>query len=132
MAYRGVNHGLPPGVQTMDMSDSITQRIQEAYAAAKADGLSQAELARRVGVSKQAVGDWLKGRVTEIRPDNLYALADALQVEARWLATGKGSRKGLILTPEQRRMLQSYLRLPPTQQATIRLLVDQIADERDS
>ena len=55
--------------------------------------MDQSELARRVGVSRQAVNDWIKGRSVNIRPETLVRLADALGVEIRWLATGHGPRK---------------------------------------
>jgi transcriptional regulator with XRE-family HTH domain len=73
----------------MDTS-SITDRIASALAESQ---LEQAELARRVGVSRQAVNDWLKGRSVNIRPETLVRLADVLGVEIRWLATGHGPRK---------------------------------------
>jgi DNA-binding XRE family transcriptional regulator len=64
----------------------ITLRINRAINTA---GIGQAELAREIGVSRQAVNDWIKGRSVNIRPDHLFALSDALHVDARWLATGK-------------------------------------------
>lgn len=52
--------------------------------------MSQADLARAAGVSRGTVHGWFDGRPTNLRPRTLFAVADALNVEARWLATGEG------------------------------------------
>lgn len=57
------------------MQGTMAGRIREAREAA---GLTQAEVARRVGVSKQAVGQWESGDTRSIRGDNLLALARVL------------------------------------------------------
>jgi transcriptional regulator with XRE-family HTH domain len=41
-------------------------------------GLTQEELANKVGVQKSAIAKWENGRVSEIKRSNLKALADAL------------------------------------------------------
>jgi transcriptional regulator with XRE-family HTH domain len=101
------------------MSESITDRIRQAI---DASGLKQAEIARRVGVERQTVGDWYHGRSVNVRPDHLFALADVLGVEARWLATGHGPRERVSpilsnyaevirqLSPEAREALLIVLR----------------------
>lgn len=53
-------------------------------------GMSKVELARRVGVSKQSVGALENGKAKAPTPENLFSYAKALQVDANWLATGKG------------------------------------------
>lgn len=72
---------------------------------------SQSGLARACGISDSAVAQWTSGQTKHIRQDNLFAAADYLGVEARWLATGKGPmlRKVLDvsnLTDDQRRTLE--------------------------
>lgn len=52
-------------------------------------GMSQSELARQVGVSRGAVSLWLKGG--DMNAQNCAAVASTLDVDAEWLATGKGS-----------------------------------------
>lgn len=46
--------------------------------ARKAKGLTQEELANRVGVQKSAIAKWENGRVSEIKRSNLKALSIAL------------------------------------------------------
>lgn len=101
------------------MNESITDRIRQAI---DASGLKQAEIARRVGVERQTVGDWYHGRSVNVRPDHLFTLADVLGVEARWLATGHGPRERVSpilsnyaevirqLSPEAREALLIVLR----------------------
>lgn len=92
-----VNNAIHARIYSPSMAaNTITDRIREAFNESEfggALGQGQAALARRVGVSKQTVGDWLVGRSVNIRPDNLFDLADVLRVEARWLATGKGPKR---------------------------------------
>lgn len=64
----------------------ITERIRLAI---EVSGMSQSELARTIGVTRAAVSHWVSWKVVYIRPDHLFALSDALNVSARWIATGK-------------------------------------------
>jgi transcriptional regulator with XRE-family HTH domain len=53
-------------------------------------GLSLAQVADCIGVSTQAVWNYENRAEGSIALDLLFPLADALNVEARWLATGEG------------------------------------------
>lgn len=48
-------------------------------------GMTQDELAEKVGVQKSAVAKWENGRVSEIRRSNLKNLADALGINPNQL-----------------------------------------------
>lgn len=72
---------LPPAAR------SIGDRIKEAR---KGQGLSQADLARRLGVSQPAVANWESG-VHDPRRLMLAALAEALETPLDWLAAGDRS-----------------------------------------
>lgn len=50
--------------------------------------MSQAELARRVGITRSAVNQWVKKGCVST-PEHLFAAADALGCSPRWLATGR-------------------------------------------
>ncbi len=50
--------------------------------------LTQAELARACGMSQSAIANYENG--SRRSPKSIFALADALQVQAQWLAEGKG------------------------------------------
>lgn len=53
-------------------------------------GLKPVQLASSASVTPQAVGRWLRGEVEDLYSVHLFAVADATQVDARWLATGHG------------------------------------------
>lgn len=53
-------------------------------------GLSQADLARAIGVSRGSVNKWEKGDIS-IKGDNLSALARILKCDVNWLLNGQGS-----------------------------------------
>lgn len=72
---------------------TMGERIKRARTAA---GLTQVELAKRVGVSKGAVSQWEADDVKNLRLPNLFAMADATGFSARWIGTGEGPEK-----PEQ-------------------------------
>jgi transcriptional regulator with XRE-family HTH domain len=60
-------------------------------AARKSQGLNQSELARQIGTSPQTVQQWEAGK-TLPKGLNLLNLANALNVSAEWLQTGKENR----------------------------------------
>lgn len=50
--------------------------------------LSQEKLGAAIGVGKQTISSWEKDQVKNVELEHLFALADALGVEPRWLALG--------------------------------------------
>ncbi len=66
---------------------TLAERVKKAREAA---GLSKSELARLCGVSPSAVTQWESGETKTLEGENLVRAADALRVDALWLATGKG------------------------------------------
>lgn len=70
----------------VDPSKSIAARIRTAMAACGMK--SVAELGRRIGLPRQTVHRWINGDTKNMTHENLYKVADALQVRARWLAVG--------------------------------------------
>jgi len=66
--------------------DTLGNRIKKA----RSDkGISQEQLAIKIGVTKSAVSQWENNVIRKMEADNLLALADALNVNPYWLA---GSR----------------------------------------
>ncbi|CAN5817230.1 hypothetical protein BH20PSE1_BH20PSE1_01470 [soil metagenome] len=51
---------------------------------------AQSEVARAIGVSREAVSYWESGETKGLKPDNLLAVADYFGVSVRWLVTGRG------------------------------------------
>lgn len=87
---------LDRGAGTVGRVTTIHRRLETARTNA---GLSQAELAKRVGVTRSAVNQWESGQTKHVRPENLFAVADATGHSARWIATGKGLAR-LPIRPE--------------------------------
>lgn len=69
---------------------SIGQRIRTGRLA---KGLSQREVGRRLGVTKNAVSLWEKDRAAPTA-GHLRQLAVELEFDSEWLATGRGYREG--------------------------------------
>lgn len=79
-----------------DTAKTLGQRIKLARQSAD---MSQADLARSVGVTRGAVTHWEKDSIGNLKNEHLYAVADATRVNPRWLATGKGSMRPLDNLP---------------------------------
>ena len=69
------------------------------------------DLADHCGVSVTAVGMWLRGETQNLKLDYLFKVADKLEVEARWLATGAEprERRDLVQVRDLQRVLPGYL-----------------------
>lgn len=63
-------------------------------------GLSQAELARRVGVKREAVSQWENGASKGLKPENLLKTADVLGTTVRSLVTGHESASNALVREE--------------------------------
>ena len=66
---------------------TLAHRISSAR---KAANLSQTDLAKKVKVSRAAVGQWENGSTLKLEGGNLIAASKALGVNMEWLASGKG------------------------------------------
>jgi phage repressor protein C with HTH and peptisase S24 domain len=64
---------------------SIGQRVSEVMLER---GISNARLARMVGVSRPTIGNWIEGKSIPTG-ENLNNLANVLKVDSNWLLTGK-------------------------------------------
>lgn len=81
----------------IELRDSITivntfaERLRLARAARR---LTQAELASACGLSQSAIANYENG--SRRSPKNVFPLAAALQVQALWLAEGKGEMQAAL------------------------------------
>lgn len=82
---------------------SLGERIRDAR---KKSGISQVDLAKRVGVSQPAVANWESG-VHDPRRLMIAKIADALQVSPLWLASGARSA-----AEEDKHPAAAYIRRP--------------------
>lgn len=92
--------------------NTLAERIKAAMAQAGIQ--TPAELARRMGVSRQTVQNWVNGRSEQITPDLLYKLCDVVRVNGRWMALGPPHSpvRPAFLSPEEAEILQIYQALP--------------------
>ncbi len=102
-------------------------------------GMSQAELAEALGVSRSAVGNWeaAKGRVFP-SSERLSELALATGVSYEWLATGRGTPQApnegipaadaeFVDDPVERRLLQAFRACgEPFKQAVLQIVEAQL------
>lgn len=65
-------------------------RIKEAREGAN---LSVKALAAKVKVSRSAVYQWESGDTKGLKPENLFAVADATGYSAKWIGTGHGTKR---------------------------------------
>lgn len=100
-------------------------------------GLTQEELAEKVGVKKSAVAKWENGRVSEIKRSNLKNLADALGLNPNQLL-GDIERDpvgvahelaDIYLDTDLRKMIAEYKTLSSEKQAQVREYVSLLSKQ---
>lgn len=97
---------------------TFAKRFREARAAA---GLTQRQLADACGISDRTVSAWETGVAEGIIAEHLFRAADAMRVDARWLATGEETPA--TITAQSSDLLRTVESLPPEQQAAVRALI---------
>lgn len=83
-------------------------RIRDAMIAAGIAG--PGELARRLRLPRQTVHRWLAGNIKNLTYDNLFRLADLLNVSARWLAIGDVDPSKYLVKDEQEVEMMAVIR----------------------
>lgn len=87
--------------------DAFAERLKAAMALYP--GLTNAELARRIGATKQVVGKGLSGSSTNMDALLGLKLRDTLQVSLRWLLIGEGDMAAdVALTPDEAKLLNVW------------------------
>ena len=74
------------------LSERISTAISE-WESVNKRNLSNTDFAKICGVSKQTVGDWIKGRTQSMTGEALLNGADYLKVNPRWLCSGTGPKE---------------------------------------
>ena len=91
-------------------------------------GMTQEELAEKVGVKKSAVAKWENGRVSEIKRSNLHRLSEALNLNPNQLLgdiehdpiAAANELADIYLDSELRDMINVYKKLSSSKQAQVR------------
>jgi transcriptional regulator with XRE-family HTH domain len=92
---------------------------QRLNALREAAGLSQRELADKLGMSQRAYSHWER-RPVALRPDQLQSLAAALNIPVgALLANGEGKRRGSGPAGKMRQLFEAASKLPRSKQEKI-------------
>jgi len=89
-------------------------------------GLSRAELADRLGVTRSAVGNYETG-VSAPKEEVLLRLFDALHVDPNYLYRDSFRAAGFSCSGEEQRLLEKYRGLSVTGRRTVYALVDSLS-----
>lgn len=76
-----------PAIETLTACNSFAERLRLAIAHS---GMTQADLAKQIGVSQGAISSYVTGKVKEPDFDRARLMAQALRVSALWLIFGEG------------------------------------------
>ena len=89
-------------------------------------GMSQVELAERVGISKQTLYKYENGIVTNIPSDKIEAIAAVLDSKPEyimgWDERSRGKRPGYT---------EKFCRLSPSDQKTIEIMIDALLQQEE-
>lgn len=102
--------------------NTIGDRVKYARAAS---GMNQPELARLVGISKQALSQIESGVTKNPRPDTLLNIADSTGFEYRWLITGVGAKTNKEAAMDR----LDISSLPDKSKAAIRAVMDSLSEQ---
>ena len=85
--------------------DTMNERVKLAI---RTSGLSASEVGRRLGVSPEAVLQWMNGPTKNLRMKYLFGLAKLTGYEAEWLGTGEGPQRQLKGDPREEAIVTLY------------------------
>lgn len=92
----------------------------------QASNKTPADLAAACGVSVQAVYKWLKDPLINLKNEHLFAVADLMRYEARWIATGKALPQPAVTEPEQA-ILDNYRAVGDPEKVAIEKVAESLA-----
>lgn len=111
---------------------TLSERVRLAMEQA---GLDQVALARACRITPVSVNDWLSGKTKSLKAEPAIDAAEALKVNPRWLACGKGPQspdRNQSLTDQETSLLDAYRRLPAGWAYYLRRKADELATIADS
>jgi transcriptional regulator with XRE-family HTH domain len=109
--------------------NTFAQRLK--YARARAQ-MSQEELARKLDITKSAISKVEMGLTHDVVMTTLFAMADALSIDARWLATGKAPvGDSAIGVPGETGLLEAWSKLPTDLREPLKEMIEKSAVASD-
>ena len=110
------NAGMSTGRPTTKPRTALGERISEARSLA---GISQIQLAKKLGTSQRVISYWEREPVA-LKPEQLASLADALNTTADFLLGRKErTKRGNGPVGKGRRIFEAVSKLPRSQQEKI-------------
>lgn len=100
---------------------TLHERVARAI---KESGHNPSSVAREIGVSAEAVLQWVNGPTKNLRNDNLFALADVTGFSARWIGTGEGPQVECYSSAAIKHVVQVMENLPADEQAKLSRMAD--------
>jgi len=120
---RGMQRGRPSQRPRCPFGDRL-------YSARIALGLSQAQVAEKLGITQTAYADWERYHVA-LRPDQVEKLTNILKVSVDHLyGNGKEKRQGGGPVGKARRAFEAVSRLPKRQQQKIVEVVEAFVEKK--
>lgn len=90
-------------------------------------GHNASSAARALRCSPEAVLQWMNGTTKNLRPVNLFALADLTGYSARWLATGEGPHIDSYRNTTIQHVVHVMENLPSEEQSKLARMADAFA-----
>ena len=102
---------------------------QRLHALREQAGLSQQQLAERLGLTQRAYAHWERNPVA-LRPEQLLSLAEVLNVSVENLVGSNGSKKrGAGPTGRMKRLFEAASQLPRSQQQKIAAVLEAFVNQ---
>lgn len=96
-------------------------------------GISQTELAKRIGCSRQTVNMWERGHVKDLTGQHLRGLAKELSVEPAWILTGRSDQErsnSINVSDFDRTLCRRVHTLTEEERAKVMAFLDQLDEEQ--
>ena len=118
--YPRSDNGKPDNWGVADKSVGVRLRH-----ARKLRGLKQEELAKKSGLSQSAISELEGGLSKSPWGTNLISLAQSLDVNPEWLASGKGPMDGAVppLPADAEKVARDWLRLAPEVRRSVATMI---------
>lgn len=111
-------------LRCMSTLNTVHERVTHAI---EKSGHNASSAARELGCTPEAVLQWMNGTTKNIRPVNLFALADLTGFSARWLATGDGPQIDSYRNATIQHVVQVMEKLPAEEQGKLARMADAFA-----